>query len=332
MPIRDGIIPRFAVLFLLLPFAVVVLNTAPGINAQEEISGQAILSEGEIELSWNIEGQNSTWTMRGKTEGWISLGFQPTVAMKDADMAIGWVENDQPYLLDCYSTGKTGPHPPDTTLNGTDDLTLIDGFESGGWTTMIFSRPLATGDTRTDRVIDVEEEITIIWALGPSDDWRTDHGRGGMRRGTFTLDFRTGDIEEKKVSDIWPIHAFLMITSLILMIDSVLVARFLKKRWKRFLMVHKYSGWLGVVFGILGISTAFYMISESGRSHFSFLHALLGSISVITLVASPILGHLHFKLIRKTRKLRMVHIVVGSLVVLLWILTIFSGLNIAGVI
>ncbi len=308
----------------------ILLLTAGDVSAQEEYSGQATLAEGDLELSWEISNGFSTWTMKGRTEGWISLGFEPSVAMKDADMAIGWVDEGQPHILDCYSTGETGPHPPDTTLNGTDDLTLIEGSESNGWTTIKFSRMLVTGDTRTDRVIDTNNEIKIIWAVGPSDDWRMDHGRG-MRRGTFTIDFKTGEVDEDNAPDIWPIHAFLMIMALLLMLDSIFVARFLKERWKKFLMIHKYAGWIGVVFGILGIFTAFLMISESGRSHLGAPHAFLGLLTLITLISSPILGHLHFKFIKETRRLKLIHIIVSWVVVALWVITIISGLIIAGV-
>jgi hypothetical protein len=303
------------------------------VSAQDDdiITGSVSPPSGDIEIDWTIEGQEMTWTMRGKTEGWISLGFNPSVAMKDADMAIGWVEGGEGYLLDCYSTGETGPHPPDTELEGTDDMTLVDFSESNGWTSITFSRPLNTGDTSTDRIIDKEGKIIVIWAMGPSDDWRDDHGRGGMRRGTFTVNLETGEVEVKDPSELWPFHAFFMIMALFLMADSIIVVKIFKGKWKKFLLVHKITGALGVVFAILGIVTAIYMISDSGRSHFNSFHALLGIFTIISMLASPAIGQLHFNLIRKTRKLRKVHIILSWIVLGLWLMTIISGLFIAGV-
>ncbi len=316
--------------FLLVSFLLMI----PLVSAQDNDTktGSVSLAGGDIEIDWEIDNEEMTWTMRGNTEGWISLGFEPSVAMKDADMAIGWVENGEGFLLDCYSTGETGPHPPDTDLEGTDDMDLVSSSESGGWTSITFSRPLNTGDSETDRVIDPNGKITVIWAMGPTDDWRDDHGRGGTRRGTFTVNLETGEVEVKDPSELWPFHAFFMVMALFLMADSIIVVKMFKGKWKKFLLVHKIAGSAGVVFAILGIVTAIYMISDSGRSHLGSLHSWLGILTIISLLASPAIGQLHFKLIRKTRKLRAVHIYFSWAVICLWLFTILTGLSIAGVI
>jgi hypothetical protein len=191
---------------------------------------------------------------------------------------------------------------------------------------------LNTGDSKTDRIIDPDGKITVIWAMGSSDNWEQDHGRGTTRRGTFTVDLATGEVDVKDPSELWPFHAFFMVMAILLMADSIITARVFKGKWKKFLLVHKIAGYSGVVFAILGIVTAFYMISDSGRSHLNSFHALLGILTVISLLASPAIGQLHYRLIRKTRKLRMIHIVASWIVIGLWILTMVSGLSIAGVI
>jgi len=42
--------------------------------------------------------------------------------MKDADMITGWVQDGRVFIVDSYSTGTYGPHPPDKKIGETDDI------------------------------------------------------------------------------------------------------------------------------------------------------------------------------------------------------------------
>lgn len=55
--------------------------------------------------------------------------------------------------------------PTDTERGGKDDLTLVRGEEANGVTTIVFSRPLDTGDTTSDIAITNTELVRIVYLV-----------------------------------------------------------------------------------------------------------------------------------------------------------------------
>ncbi len=98
-----------------------------GVIEEGEYTHNMSLSKGEFQLYWRIENGILYIALKGETTGWVAIGFGPTNVMKDADIVLGWVENDSATVLDMYSTGPTGPHPPDTKLGGTNDIQAYGG-------------------------------------------------------------------------------------------------------------------------------------------------------------------------------------------------------------
>ena len=70
-------------------------------------------------------------------------------------------------MIDMFSTGDFGPHPPDVELGGEDDILLFGGEEEGGYTVIEVKRALDTGD-KYDIPI-VKGINKIIWAYGLDD-------------------------------------------------------------------------------------------------------------------------------------------------------------------
>ncbi|MHA2328919.1 MAG: DOMON domain-containing protein, partial [Candidatus Hodarchaeales archaeon] len=79
------------------------------------------------------------------------------------------------FIIDAYSIGDYGPHPPDTELTGTNDILEFNGTEDNGLTIIEFKRLLKTGD-EFDNSIPDNTTIPIIWALGSSDSFEVQHG------------------------------------------------------------------------------------------------------------------------------------------------------------
>lgn len=97
-------------------------------------------------LRWQvISGDNLSVELNGPTTGWVAVGFDPTQMMLDANIIIGYVESGTAYIRDDWGW-QTTSHRADTLLGGTDDVTIIGGFESGGSTEIHFSIPLDSGD------------------------------------------------------------------------------------------------------------------------------------------------------------------------------------------
>jgi len=124
--------------------------------------------------------------LKGDTTGWISIGLEPTTRMQDADMIFGWVEDDVATVQDLFSTGPTGPHPPDTTLGGTNDIIEFEGTEIDGVTIIEFKRKLDTGD-QYDHSLAEGQTIDFIWAMATVDNFTTQHNIA-TGNNAFTLD------------------------------------------------------------------------------------------------------------------------------------------------
>lgn len=133
-----------------------VSTTAPGSAVIEDFI-----------LEWERDGDVIAVTMSAPTTGWIAVGFEPSSAMKDADIVIGYVEAGEVFLRDDWGDGYIS-HRADEDLGGSSNVTMIEGFEENGVTTISFSIPENSGD-RYD--IDLSEIVArkVIVAYGPQD-------------------------------------------------------------------------------------------------------------------------------------------------------------------
>lgn len=153
-----------------------------GIVTQDEYEGSMELNS-RLTLYWRTAGENIVMALVGDTDGMVSIGFDPSAGMKDADMVIAWIEDGALSIFDCYGTGASGPHPKDTDLGGQDDILEAAGSESGGVTTVEFMRPLAASDDY-DKDIATDGPTTLIWAYSGSDSFTAQHSS----RGSATLE------------------------------------------------------------------------------------------------------------------------------------------------
>ena len=156
---------------------------ADGVISAGEYDGEVTLANGQMVVYWKNDGTTLYMGLWGQVTGWMAIGFEPTTAMKDADMIIGSVSGGQATVLDQYATGIFGPHPSDTELGGTYDLIESCGSESGGVTVIEFSRKLDTGD-RFDTVFTPGSTIRFIWSLADTDSPTLQHN---IARGSGTL-------------------------------------------------------------------------------------------------------------------------------------------------
>jgi hypothetical protein len=113
-----------------------------GVVGENEYSRSMVLSSpakqgysgGEMEIFWKNDQEHLYMALKGKTDGWLSIGFEPTEWMKDADTIMGWVDGDLAIIRDEYCTGNYGPHVNDTDLGGTNDILASGGSREGGYT------------------------------------------------------------------------------------------------------------------------------------------------------------------------------------------------------
>lgn len=151
---------------------------ADGIITQNEYKNSKEYENGRFTVYWSNDEEYIYMALKGQTSGWVSIGFEPTFAMNNADMVFGWLSGGTPTILDLYSTGAFGPHPPDQQLGGTNDLIETGGSEASGFTIIELKRKLNTGD-KYDKSFTKGQNINIIWGLGPSDSLDSPHTTRG---------------------------------------------------------------------------------------------------------------------------------------------------------
>lgn len=153
-----------AVLFLLSGCG----SDAEGNTVAEQTEEGKVFTVDDFTMSWSIDEGRMEITMEAPTTGWVSVGFEPSAAMKDANIIIGYVENGEVFLRDDWGDGHTS-HRPDTELGGTSDVTTVSGHETDGVTSITFRIPLDSGDPY-DTVLTEGATTRIILAYGRDGD------------------------------------------------------------------------------------------------------------------------------------------------------------------
>jgi outer membrane protein assembly factor BamB len=154
-----------------------VLPTIDGVIGAGEYASSRMYDSGNYELWWTADGDDLYLAMKAKTTGFVGIGIQPGQAMKDADIILGFVADGDTELADTFSAGMFGPHPDDTTLGGSDDISTFAGTEMDGFTTIEFVRKLVTGDSNDNPVATGTNQI--IWAYGRGDNLQIVHATRG---------------------------------------------------------------------------------------------------------------------------------------------------------
>lgn len=163
-------------------------GTLDGIVSDGEYRGSLSLDDGNFLAYWDFEGDVWMMALKVKTTGWISIGFDPSVAMKDSDMILGWVDDQgKVFIFDTYTTGEFGPHPPDEELGGSDDIIEFGGTEVDGWTTLEFKRIGNSSDLYDKRVFN-GQIIDVIWGYSSMDEFNAYHdARGNVEDFDFSV-------------------------------------------------------------------------------------------------------------------------------------------------
>ncbi|HNX38151.1 MAG TPA: T9SS type A sorting domain-containing protein [Candidatus Cloacimonadota bacterium] len=124
--------------------------------------------------SQSLEGK-----VTAQTTGWVAVGFNPTSAMRNANIIIGYVSGANTMIRDDWGTSNSA-HASDISLGGTNNLTIIGGTESAGSTMIHFTIPLVTTD-QYDRPLTIGQSYTVILARGANnaDNYTGDHNGAG---------------------------------------------------------------------------------------------------------------------------------------------------------
>lgn len=157
---------------------------ADGIITDGEYENRSVYRD--LEIYWSNDNKYLYMALRGKTKGYISIGFQPGSMMKDADIIMGYVQDEKVEVFDQYSTGNFGPHPADEELGGSNDIISYGGEESNDYTIIEFVRLLKTEDKYDHELKSGKNKI--IWAYSHQDNPKASHIIRGYGEIEITLD------------------------------------------------------------------------------------------------------------------------------------------------
>ena len=132
---------------------------------------------GELEVYSRIDGDKVRLALKAKTNGYLAIGFEPSQRMQDADIILGFVKDGKATVADMFSTGPTGPHPPDEQQGGKNDVAVFGGSNKDGVTIIEFERKLDTGDAK-DKTIKTGDN-KIIWAISEDAAFSGKHAKRG---------------------------------------------------------------------------------------------------------------------------------------------------------
>ena len=198
-----------------------------------------------------------------ESAGWFAIGFGSS--MSDADMIVCIPGSGTISCSDYYSTSQTTPSM-DTTLGGTDDITLLGYDMSSGTTTVKIQRKLDTGDTY-DKAI-VQGPNSMIWAYSPSTTFIQHSSKsGGTVDLTPTSQSSNSSMMAKVVITIEedPLektHGLLIFFGWGVAIDVGLIFMALGRKYPIYVLLHSLTMWYTVISSLI---TEAIMISKRGR-------------------------------------------------------------------
>ena len=146
-----------------------------------------------IRFQWTLEDDHLNISLSAKTEGWVAVGFNPSEAMKDANLILGYVKKGKVKMVDHFGVTKH-QHNNDDKLGGKNNITNISGNEEKGVTTINFTIPMNSGD-KNDPVLSPDEDTTVMLAYSSGrDSFRTRH----KFRTALKVNLTTGEFSKIK--------------------------------------------------------------------------------------------------------------------------------------
>ena len=126
-----------------------------------------------------------------------------------------------------------------------------------------------------------------------------------------------------KIMLLYPFHAFLVSSGLLLLSAGMICARYMKgRRW--WLKAHKSLGIGGAALTLSGIMVAVYMVTaSSGFAPPAGPHAYIGILVSLMILFTPIMGFIQLK--KRDMRLRAIHRWSGRLTIALMIINAYLG-------
>jgi preprotein translocase subunit YajC len=126
--------------------------------------------------------------------------------------------------------------------------------------------------------------------------------------------------------ELLPVHIVLMSLAGAGMITGAIIARYFKRKAKKWVKLHKGFQWGSAVSAVLGIVAAVIMVEVTTGVHLRVAHSIVAVVSFGAIMLAITAGYGFLR--RKTHKkeLRIMHRWLGRVAILAWLVTIALGL------
>lgn len=128
----------------------------------ERVLGAGSVSSGSFTLDWEVNGDFITMTMSTTQAGkYLSVAYNTgSSGHTDADSVVGWINGDgSATVFDAYDPSGRSRHNADPSQ----DITGVSSSVTGGVTSITFTRPLVTGDSSDNDIVD---GMRVYYATG----------------------------------------------------------------------------------------------------------------------------------------------------------------------
>ncbi|MBN1967883.1 MAG: hypothetical protein JXR48_13335 [Candidatus Delongbacteria bacterium] len=118
---------------------------------------------------------------KGKSDGWIAVGFGQTNKMKDGEIYMGYIDGDEVVFEHHYGTSPVSHSKVKEKEN---TYKLVSSSKENGYLEFVFKRP-AVLDEKYFHKMNPGEEIDFMYAVGPEPNFKVVHKEKGKSKITL---------------------------------------------------------------------------------------------------------------------------------------------------
>ncbi|MCA9148564.1 MAG: PEP-CTERM sorting domain-containing protein [Planctomycetales bacterium] len=135
------------------------LITAGNCSAQDGIFTEINKPNNNFTLQWCSEGDAIHFQIQARATGWVSVGFSNDRSMPNTDVIMLTGEGN---VADGFASARSAP-----SIDSQQDITLINADQTGSLTTVEFTRPIVTGDSKD---FSLDTGRFVLWAYQSTND------------------------------------------------------------------------------------------------------------------------------------------------------------------
>ena len=264
-----------------------------------DITREYISPDDSFATAWLLNGTNITFVVRGKTTGWVGIGWNHVPSMLDADMIVSSViDNSSTIMIDRNTLGFLFYGEPKNDGPDHQDFTFHWGFVTDTQTYFSFTRLLSTGDGAD---LDILSCQYLLFAMGANGDTitSTDLFNQHPHAGTvLSVEWENNTtlnvIQTERNLALIKIHAgFMVFGVLYLAVLAGVIPRFLKKALGHnslWLFLHGSMQFAALCFVFIGLGFAVVFIDGSPLHNNQTAHRILGYILLSLIGLQALIG------------------------------------------